>query len=296
MRAVQVVVDEGLARPWLVGRAPQIAYRIEKLGLRLQAGRDYEVINIDDDPRYRDLIGKSAILPLVGRRIPIVADEYSDPEKGTGAVKITPAHDFNDFEVGRRHKLEAISIFDKFAHLTDAVPEKYRGLERHGDRITFRYSVGTTEVTDSPSLESAGGATAFVRTLTIAPHRKPVALLAAELRLELRNKVGCPGTQPSDDGQVAVLGDLSAAASGLPAGLCAPHVSQDDSALSRLTRAGVRATLLQVRRLLTPNVDFGHTGVMERRLPHKARKARLPSTWTPDAEAWSRLATAADLN
>ena len=89
---------------------------------------------------------------------------------------------------------------------------------------------------------------------------------------------------------------VCAGASGLPAGLCAPHVSQDDSALSRLTRAGVRATLLQVRRLLTPNVDFGHTGVMERRLPHKARKARLPSTWTADAEAWSRLATAADLD
>src|SRR5207249_62926 len=56
-----------------------------------------------NDERYRHLVGKHVILPLVGRRIPIVADEYSDPEKGTGAVKITPAHDFNDFEVGRRH-------------------------------------------------------------------------------------------------------------------------------------------------------------------------------------------------
>ena len=60
-----------------------------------------------DDERYKHLIGKHAILPLVGRRIPIVADEYSDPEKGTGAVKITPAHDFNDFEVGRRHHAAA---------------------------------------------------------------------------------------------------------------------------------------------------------------------------------------------
>ena len=58
-----------------------------------------------DDERYKHLVGKNAILPLVGRRIPIVADEYSDPEKGTGAVKITPAHDFNDFEVGKRHGL-----------------------------------------------------------------------------------------------------------------------------------------------------------------------------------------------
>jgi valyl-tRNA synthetase len=63
-----------------------------------------------DDERYRHLIGKHAILPLVGRRIPIVADEYSDPEKGTGAVKITPAHDFNDFEVGRRHHLPQVSV------------------------------------------------------------------------------------------------------------------------------------------------------------------------------------------
>ena len=62
--------------------------------------------------RLRHLIGKTAILPLVGRRIPIVADEYADPEKGTGAVKITPAHDFNDFEVGRRHGLPLVNVLD----------------------------------------------------------------------------------------------------------------------------------------------------------------------------------------
>ena len=87
-----------------------------------------------EDPKWKHLIGSHAILPLVGRRIPIVADEYSDPEKGSGAVKITPAHDFNDFEVGRRHKLEAISIFDKFARLNDNAPEKYRGLDRFDAR------------------------------------------------------------------------------------------------------------------------------------------------------------------
>ncbi|MER9603929.1 valine--tRNA ligase [Mesorhizobium sp. M0243] len=63
-----------------------------------------------DDERFRHLVGKNIVLPIVGRRIPVVADEYSDPEKGSGAVKITPAHDFNDFEVGKRHKLPAISI------------------------------------------------------------------------------------------------------------------------------------------------------------------------------------------
>ena len=71
-----------------------------------------------DDARYRDLVGKFAILPLVGRRLPIVADEYSDPEKGTGAVKITPAHDFNDFEVGRRHDLPMPNILDPEARIT----------------------------------------------------------------------------------------------------------------------------------------------------------------------------------
>ncbi|QFU16692.1 valine--tRNA ligase [Microvirga thermotolerans] len=70
-----------------------------------------------EDERYRDLVGKFAVLPLVGRRIPIVADAYSDPEKGTGAVKITPAHDFNDFEVGRRHALPLINIFGTEAEL-----------------------------------------------------------------------------------------------------------------------------------------------------------------------------------
>ncbi len=63
-----------------------------------------------EDGRYSKLVGKNVVLPIVGRKIPVVADEYSDPEKGTGAVKITPAHDFNDFEVGKRHKLPAINI------------------------------------------------------------------------------------------------------------------------------------------------------------------------------------------
>ncbi|MET4807290.1 valine--tRNA ligase [Limibacillus sp. MBR-115] len=83
-----------------------------------------------EDERYADLIGKFVVLPLVGRRIPIVADEWADPETGSGAVKITPAHDFNDFEVGRRHDLEMINIFDQDAHLNDSVPEPYRRLDR----------------------------------------------------------------------------------------------------------------------------------------------------------------------
>ena len=82
-----------------------------------------------DDERYRDLVGKHVILPLVGRKIPIVADEYSDPEKGSGAVKVTPAHDFNDFEVGRRHGLPQISVLDQEGRLALADNEDYlRGL------------------------------------------------------------------------------------------------------------------------------------------------------------------------
>jgi len=87
-----------------------------------------------EDERYADLIGKHAILPLVGRRIIIVADDYADPEQGTGAVKITPAHDFNDFEVGRRHDLEMINVLDQEARINENAPEAYRGLDRFAAR------------------------------------------------------------------------------------------------------------------------------------------------------------------
>jgi valyl-tRNA synthetase len=85
-----------------------------------------------DDERYSALIkaGAKVKLPLVGREIPIVADEYSDPEKGTGAVKITPAHDFNDFEVGKRHDLAQINVLDAYGKIDGDVPEAYRGLDR----------------------------------------------------------------------------------------------------------------------------------------------------------------------
>jgi valyl-tRNA synthetase len=84
-----------------------------------------------DDERYRHLIGKSLVLPLTNRTIPVIADDYVDVEFGTGAVKITPAHDFNDFAVGQRHGLEPISIFTLTATLNDNAPEKYRGMDRY---------------------------------------------------------------------------------------------------------------------------------------------------------------------
>ena len=104
-----------------------------------------------EDPRYKDLIGKEILLPIVDRRIPIVGDEHADMEKGTGCVKITPAHDFNDYEVGKRHQLPMINILTFDANIRDAaevfntngeasdaysteIPAKYQGLERFAAR------------------------------------------------------------------------------------------------------------------------------------------------------------------
>lgn len=83
-----------------------------------------------DDERYKDLIGKNVVLPLVGREIPVVGDEYPDPEKGTGAVKITPAHDPNDFEVGKRHNLEIMSCINDDATMNDLAGQ-YAGMDRY---------------------------------------------------------------------------------------------------------------------------------------------------------------------
>jgi valyl-tRNA synthetase len=81
-----------------------------------------------DDPRYKHLVGEHAILPLVGRRLPIIADDYVKPEFGTGVLKVTPAHDQNDFEIGRRHNLEVISVIGEDGRMTDAAGERFAGL------------------------------------------------------------------------------------------------------------------------------------------------------------------------
>ena len=82
------------------------------------------------DERYKSLVGSEIILPLTNRRIPIIADQYVDMEFGTGCVKITPAHDFNDYDIGTRHDLPLINIFNDDATLNENVPEKYRGMDR----------------------------------------------------------------------------------------------------------------------------------------------------------------------
>lgn len=87
-----------------------------------------------DDERYKHLIGQTVTLPLVDREIPIIADDYVDPEFGTGCVKITPAHDFNDYEMGKRHDLPIINILTIDACINDEAPEIYRGLDRYDAR------------------------------------------------------------------------------------------------------------------------------------------------------------------
>ena len=100
------------------------------------------------DERYKDLVGQEVILPIVGRRIPIIADDYVDPEFGTGCVKITPAHDFNDYEIGKRHDLPVHNILTDDASLNDEVPEQYRGMDRFDARkaiVTEFESLGLLE-------------------------------------------------------------------------------------------------------------------------------------------------------
>ena len=87
-----------------------------------------------EDPRYASLVGKDVLLPLTGRRIPVIADDYVDRAFGTGVVKVTPAHDFNDYQVGVRHDLPLINLFTAVAALNDNAPQKYRGLDRYEAR------------------------------------------------------------------------------------------------------------------------------------------------------------------
>ncbi|EPX4131220.1 valine--tRNA ligase [Vibrio alginolyticus] len=149
-------------------------------GARTADGKDYIVVATTrpetvlgdtgvavnpEDPRYKDLIGKEIILPIVDRRIPIVGDEHADMEKGTGCVKITPAHDFNDYEVGKRHQLPMINILTFDANIRDAsevfntngeasdaysteLPAKYHGMERFAARkaiVAEFYELGLLE-------------------------------------------------------------------------------------------------------------------------------------------------------
>jgi valyl-tRNA synthetase len=122
------------------GRIWEIRYPGDGFSLTVATTRpetmlgDVAVAVHPDDPRYKAHVGSTVELPLTGRRIPVIADEYVDREFGTGCVKITPAHDFNDYQVGRRHGLEPLNIMTLDAKLNDAVPAPYRGLDRFDAR------------------------------------------------------------------------------------------------------------------------------------------------------------------
>ena len=90
-------------------------------------------VNPKDD-RFKDIVGKLVTIPLANRKIKIITDDYADPEQGTGAVKITPAHDFNDYDVGIRNKLEVINIFTPDGKINDNAPDPYKGLDRFAAR------------------------------------------------------------------------------------------------------------------------------------------------------------------
>src|SRR5918997_5121766 len=86
------------------------------------------------DERYSDLVGKTLVLPIVGREIPVVADDFVDPEFGTGAVKVTPAHDPNDYQMGRRHNLAQVKVIDQHARMTEEAGREFVGLDRYEAR------------------------------------------------------------------------------------------------------------------------------------------------------------------
>jgi valyl-tRNA synthetase len=113
----------------------EIAYPLEDGGELIVATVRPETMLADTavavnpaDDRYRDVIGRHAVLPLVGRRLPVIADEHVDPEFGTGALKITPGHDPNDFEIGRIHNLREVSVIGEDGRITDEAPERFRGM------------------------------------------------------------------------------------------------------------------------------------------------------------------------
>ncbi|MGI9574737.1 valine--tRNA ligase [Alloalcanivorax xenomutans] len=113
-----------------------------------------------EDPRYKDLVGQTIRLPLADREIPIIADDYVDPDFGSGCVKITPAHDFNDYEMGKRHDLPMINILTIDAHLNDQVPEAYHGLDRYEARrkvVDDLDALGLLEKVDDHTLQVPRG-------------------------------------------------------------------------------------------------------------------------------------------
>ena len=115
---------------------------------------DTAVMVHPEDTRYQHMIGKTVKLPLCDREIPIIADSYVDLEFGTGCVKVTPAHDFNDYAVGQRHGLPIISILTLDAKINDNAPEKYRGLDRFDARKAVVADLEALGVLEKPTSQT----------------------------------------------------------------------------------------------------------------------------------------------
>ena len=113
-----------------------------------------------DDPRYSALVGRKVLLPLVDREIPVIADEHVDPDFGTGSLKITPAHDFNDFEIAKRHRLPAVNIFDPHARM-DEESGKYQGMDRFEARERVLRDLGELGLRGKEKITRSGSAPAI---------------------------------------------------------------------------------------------------------------------------------------
>ncbi len=153
-----------------------------------------------DDERYKDLVGKYVVLPLLNRKIPIISDEHVDPEFGTGAVKVTPAHDFNDFDIAVRHKLPRINIFDKDAKLTEETGP-YKGLDRFEARKKVLEDLEKEGLLEKEESHSLAAGTCYRCKTVVEPRLskqwfvkiEPLARPALEAVREGRTRIVPPG-------------------------------------------------------------------------------------------------------
>ncbi len=147
------------------------------------------------DERYKHLVGKTIDLPLCDRKIPIIADEYVDPEFGTGVVKITPAHDFNDFAVGERHGLEMVTVLDKQAKICSPAPQKYIGMDRYEAREQI--------VRDLKALELVEKIEGHKLTVPISSRSKAVIepLLSKQWYLKMK-ELAAPAIKAAKEGEL----------------------------------------------------------------------------------------------
>jgi valyl-tRNA synthetase len=189
-----------------------------------------------DDERYRELIGQRAILPLVGRELPVIADEYVKPDFGTGALKITPGHDPNDFEIGRRHGLGQVSVIGEDGRITDEAPERFVGMtvaEAQRAVVAELDEQGLISKTE-PYVRPYGAVLAAVGPADRAARFAPVVHAHGRAR-QARHGRGPGGASPIPpswkharvhglDGEHPPVGDLPSAVVGPPpAGVVSPR-------------------------------------------------------------------------